>query len=387
MKTKLALAVFLALATIFLALAACQGRSDPTNATTTITSGKGPNASVSGTVTYRERLALTPGARLEIQLRDTSYQDAAAALIAEQIIEDPGQVPIEFKLEYNRGDIDDRNTYSLQADIIESDGRLAFTNDTAYDVITRGNPRRVDMLLVLVQPPPSEGTDGETADHGEWVEAAYPIVGGEMLPPHEGDFLRIFYLQSELENCSRRRDQSVEVAGNDIVVTLTHFVPPSTPWAVPCDNEMVELDEIIDLNGKLTTGEVYQVTVNGTITNAFSRPVPEFPPSLIELVDVLDAELRTAETTPSQRILAVTYGIPAGSGCSQENGYTIQRREPDVIEVLVTYHRVAPGEPIACIADYPTGEVTIPLGAGFEAGRKYAVRVNGEEIGSFTGGE
>jgi len=245
----------------------------------------------------------------------------------------------------------------------------------------------VDMLLVLVQPPPPEGTDGEAVDPSEWVEAEYPIVGGEMLPPQEGDFLRIFYLQSELENCSRRRDQSVEVEGNDIVVTLTHFVPPSTPWAVPCDDEMVELDEIIDLTGKLTTGEAYRVTVNGTITNTFSRPVPEFPPSVIEVVHVLEAELRSTNTAPSQRTLAVTYGIPAGSGCSQENGYTIQRREPDVIEVLVTYHRVAPGEPIACIADYPTGEVTIPLGSGYEAGREYAVNVNGEEIGSFTGGE
>jgi putative lipoprotein len=387
MKTKLALAVFLALSTIFPALAACQGGEGSANGTTTITSGKQPNASVSGTVTYRERLGLTPGARLKNQLRDTSYQDAPAALIAEQIIENPGQVPIEFKLEYNRGDVANRNTYSLQADIIESGGRLAFTNDTAYDVITRGNPRKVNMLLVMAQPPPLKGSDGEAVDPSEWVEAEYPIVGGEMLPPQEGDFLRVFYLQSELGNCSRRRDQSVEVEGNDIVVSLTHFVPPSMPWAVPCNEEMVELDEIIDLNGKLTAGENYQVIVNGTVTNTFSRPAPDFPLSVIDLVDVLEAELKFAETAPSQRILAVTYGIPTGSGCSQENGYTIQRREPDVIKVLLTYHRVAPGEPIACIADYPTREVTIPLGSGFEAGREYAVKVNREEIGSFTGGE
>ena len=56
------------------AVVACQGETP--NATTQITSGKSPNASVSGTVTYRERLALTPGARLQVQLRDTSYQDA-----------------------------------------------------------------------------------------------------------------------------------------------------------------------------------------------------------------------------------------------------------------------------------------------------------------------
>ena len=37
---------------------------------------------------------------------------------------------------------------------MESDGRLAFINDTAYEVITRANPTRVDMVLVLVEPPP-----------------------------------------------------------------------------------------------------------------------------------------------------------------------------------------------------------------------------------------
>ena len=57
-------------------------------------------------------------------------------------------------------DINSRNTYSVSARIEESDGRLAFINDTAYDVITGGNPDRVDMVLVLVEPPP-EMVDGE----------------------------------------------------------------------------------------------------------------------------------------------------------------------------------------------------------------------------------
>ena len=49
---------------------------------------------------------------------------------------------IAFRVGYSRDDIDPRGTYSLQASIVESDGRLAFTNDTAYDVVTRGNPDR-----------------------------------------------------------------------------------------------------------------------------------------------------------------------------------------------------------------------------------------------------
>ncbi len=145
-----------------MAVVGCQSEQQPENATIEIPSGREPNASVSGTVTYRERIALSPGARLVVELRDTSYQDTSAELIARQTISDPGQVPIRFKVEYSREDIESRNTYSVSARIIESDGRLAFTNDTAYDVITRGKPSKVDMVLVLVQPPPNlvdEGTD------------------------------------------------------------------------------------------------------------------------------------------------------------------------------------------------------------------------------------
>ena len=262
MTKKIAALVIVTLSVALLGALACQGDSSSSNSTTTVASGKRPNASVSGSVTYRERLALTPGARLEVQLRDTSYQDTASELIAEQVIENPGQVPIDFKLEYNRSDLDDRNTYSLQARIVEADGRLAFINDTAYDDITRGNPSKVDMLLVMVQPPPSED-GGEAVDPNAWVQAPYPIEGAEMLPPNEGHYLRIFYRQSTLDNCSRRRDKSTEIKGNDVVVSLTHYVPPPAPWAVPCDEETVELDEIIDLNGRLGPGETYRVIVNG----------------------------------------------------------------------------------------------------------------------------
>ena len=94
-----------------LGMAACQRDPEPTNSTMEVTSGRTPNASVSGTVTYRERIALTPGATLEVSLRDVSYQDAAAPLIARQTISDPGQVPIRFKVEYHKDDIDSRSTY------------------------------------------------------------------------------------------------------------------------------------------------------------------------------------------------------------------------------------------------------------------------------------
>ena len=113
---------------LMLGFASCQGGAGEAGPTSDITSGRTGNASISGTVTYRERLALTEGATLKVELRDTSLADAAAPLIASQTISGPGQVPITFRVEYNEDDIDPRNTYSISASIIESDGRLAFTN-------------------------------------------------------------------------------------------------------------------------------------------------------------------------------------------------------------------------------------------------------------------
>jgi len=45
----------------------------------------GQQMNVTGTVTYRERLALPPDAAIDVRLEDTSVQDAPAKLIGESI--------------------------------------------------------------------------------------------------------------------------------------------------------------------------------------------------------------------------------------------------------------------------------------------------------------
>ena len=117
-------------------------------------------ATVTGTVTYRERIALSPDAVVEVKLLDVSRADAPAVTIGEQVIQDPGQVPIAFEIEYAPTDIDERFTYAVQVRIMEGD-RLEFINDTAYHVITRGNPNQVDLVLVKVGEAPSEPAPSE----------------------------------------------------------------------------------------------------------------------------------------------------------------------------------------------------------------------------------
>ena len=81
----------------------------------------GTSASVTGTITYRERLALTPDARVEIKLLDTSLADVAATEVATRTINNPGQVPIAFEVEYDPDDIKEGMTYTVRADIYDRD--------------------------------------------------------------------------------------------------------------------------------------------------------------------------------------------------------------------------------------------------------------------------
>ncbi|UCH36098.1 MAG: YbaY family lipoprotein [Armatimonadota bacterium] len=106
-------------------------------------------ATVSGTVTYRERIALTPNAVLEVALVDVSRADAPAEVIGRQVIESPGQVPIAFSIEYDPADIQANHTYAVEARIREGDD-LRWVSTEAYLVITRDRPTQVDMVLRAV---------------------------------------------------------------------------------------------------------------------------------------------------------------------------------------------------------------------------------------------
>ena len=226
---------------------------------------------MTGSVTYRERLALTDDASLVIELRDVSYADAAAPLIASKTITNPGQVPIKFEIDYSRHDIESRNIYAISATIFESDGRMAFTNDTAYDVVTRGNPHNVDMLLVLVQPPPDQ-FDADAPDWRSWIEVPAEITGAHLLENELEPTLRVTYLQSTVENCALPGTEEMQVDGDSIIVTVTLIEHPESPLTAHCDDEVVELDTIKQLGADLEPGRTYRVIVNDEFIATITVP-------------------------------------------------------------------------------------------------------------------
>jgi len=109
--------------------------------------GGATSAQVSGTITYRERIALPPDAMVKVQLVDVSRADAPAVVLGEQLIEAAGkQVPLSFVIAYDPAGIDERMSYAVQVRI-EAGDRLLFISDQHYAVITRGAPKHVDMIL------------------------------------------------------------------------------------------------------------------------------------------------------------------------------------------------------------------------------------------------
>lgn len=109
--------------------------------------GSSQEARVTGTVSYRERIALTPNAVIEVKLLDVSRADAPAVTIAEQTINPAGrQVPIAFELNYDPSRINNRNRYGIQVRILEG-GRVRFINTQAHPVLTGGHPNMVNVIV------------------------------------------------------------------------------------------------------------------------------------------------------------------------------------------------------------------------------------------------
>lgn len=108
-------------------------------------------AQVTGTVTYRPRIALPPDAVITVQIQDVSLADATAEIIGEQVIQAEGrQVPFDYAVSYDPDEIQPNDRYSMSARIEDGEGTLLFASDTNIAVITEDNPTS-DVEIVVRQ--------------------------------------------------------------------------------------------------------------------------------------------------------------------------------------------------------------------------------------------
>lgn len=106
-------------------------------------------ATISGDVSYRERIALPPNAILTVRLTDMSLADAPQSVVAEQTVEPAGQVPVKFEISFDPAVIQPNVNYALQARITVGD-RLWFTNDERHAVDPL-KPEPVQLVLKMVR--------------------------------------------------------------------------------------------------------------------------------------------------------------------------------------------------------------------------------------------
>ena len=105
---------------------------------------------VTGSVTYRERIAVPPDATLLVQLQDVSRADAPSVTLSSKRYALTG-VPAQFELSYDDALIRDGMRYVVRGSIFQGD-KLLFTTDTAYPVLTNGGGSSTDLVLVQAQP-------------------------------------------------------------------------------------------------------------------------------------------------------------------------------------------------------------------------------------------
>ncbi|PSJ43812.1 hypothetical protein C7H85_16345 [Zobellella endophytica] len=109
-------------------------------------------ATLSGNLNYRQRIALPDDARVTIMLQDVSLADAPADTLAEQSFATEGkQVPLPFSLSYDPAAIDEAHRYAVRGEIRDGRGALLWTTAEHHGVLTQGQPKeQVEILLQQV---------------------------------------------------------------------------------------------------------------------------------------------------------------------------------------------------------------------------------------------
>ncbi len=109
-----------------------------------------PEGEITGLVSYRERIALLPGAFVRVVLIQEGKKAEPPQEIAEQIFHPAGQVPFEYRLKFDPEDIRVGFRYVVKGQIFSEDERLLFAIETAVVIEPLGADREINLPLIRV---------------------------------------------------------------------------------------------------------------------------------------------------------------------------------------------------------------------------------------------
>lgn len=167
---------------------------------------------LSGTASYRERIALPPGAVFDVILEDVSVAETPAVEMTRTTIADPGLPPFKFEITYDPDLINPEGAYSVRAEVTVG-RRLMFVTDTMTPVLTptAANPLDLQMIKVGDTAQETRSAPATIGAHGLKLPATFT---GEM-PCPDCKALEIklnlwsdqvFHMQRTWEESGRRED-------------------------------------------------------------------------------------------------------------------------------------------------------------------------------------
>jgi len=105
-------------------------------------------ATVTGTIAYPEDLVLPPEAEVIVDLKDLTLEGASSRVIAVYKARlGHSKSPVPFKVTANPSEIDPHHRYGLEARIVVGGDDRAI-HAGYYNVLTHGDPTKVDIVLV-----------------------------------------------------------------------------------------------------------------------------------------------------------------------------------------------------------------------------------------------
>jgi copper homeostasis protein (lipoprotein) len=233
---------------------------------------------ITGTVTYRERIALSPTSIVEVRLEDVTRADGTPPVVASTRIERPGQVPVRFELPYDPRAIQSRGRYAVRATIREGDVDLFASLDTAL-VLTQGRGSRVDLVLTRIgtaKPPEAGAAAGAAAGGALAGPGSTPIPVAAPLPPRPfTNFPITFTGALPCVDCESARYQLNLFEDESFFLRITYAgssrdaTDDLGSWSLSSDRRMVAI------RGMDGTSHVFHIVSPGTLRllDAEGRPL------------------------------------------------------------------------------------------------------------------
>ncbi len=138
---------------------------------------------VAGKVTSSAKLALTPDAVLSVRVIDITQLDRPR-VISEQMLANPGGMPVSFEVWYNKQSVNPRHRYAVQA-VVADKGAIRWKTTAECKSVAEGKPANLAIPLRAVKAPEPTAPGMLVGDvHVEFDGDLVPIMteSGWMIP-------------------------------------------------------------------------------------------------------------------------------------------------------------------------------------------------------------